>query len=322
MARFLARRAAGSLLLLYLLLTVLFFLLHLAPGKPMALFANPQAPREHRERLLHLYGLDRPLGERYLAWLRAVVLDGDWGTSFTDQRPVVKVLGEALPATLLLATAATLVDYGLALVLGVAAARRREGGFDHAIRAASLFLYSLPVFWLGLMTILLFAYLVPLFPAGHMRSPWAADLPWAARQLDLAWHLALPALVLGISSCGGTLRLLRSSLLAVLSQDYITAARARGLRERRVLFVHALRNAAGPLVQLFGVSFPLVLNGALVLEVVFSWPGVGRVLFNAILGNDYPVVLAGTALSGALVVAGTLAADLLHAALDPRLRHG
>jgi peptide/nickel transport system permease protein len=214
------------------------------------------------------------------------------------------------------------VDFGLALPLGLAAVRRRDGRLDHGIRAVSLLLYSLPTFWLGLMAILVFTFLVPLFPAGHLRSAGAADFSWGARQLDLAWHLALPALVLGVSSCGGTLRVLRASLLEVVGRDYITAARARGLPERRVLFVHALRNAAVPMVQLFGVSFPLLLNGSLVLEVVFSWPGIGRLLFEAIFNHDYPLVLAGTALSGALVVAGTLAADLLHAAVDPRVRRG
>jgi peptide/nickel transport system permease protein len=319
MVRLLARRLASSLLLLFLLLTLLFFALHLAPGKPAALLVNPQASAEQRQRLVRLYGLDRPLAQRYLSWLGAA-LAGDFGTSYSHQRPAARVLAEALPTTLMLAAAATAVDLGLGLAFGVAAVRRREGALDHGLRAASLLLYSLPVFWLGLVAILLFAHLVPLLPAGHLRSARVDDLGWLGRQLDLAWHLALPALVLGLSLWGGTLRLLRASLLEVLGQDYITAARARGLPERRVLWVHALRNAALPLVQLFGVSFPLLLNGSLVVEVVFSLPGIGRLLFEAILNNDYPLVLAGTALSGSVVVAGTLASDLLHAVVDPRLR--
>lgn len=320
MTAYLLRRAAASLLLLFLLLTVLFFLLHLAPGDPVELISDPRMPPEQRQALAHLYGLDRPLGEQYLAWISDVVLHGDWGASFIHRRPAARVLLEALPATALLAVAALLVDYSLALLFGMIAARRRETAADHAIRAGSLFFYSLPAFWLGLMATLLFAYAWPLFPAGHMRSAGGYALPWAARQLDLLWHLALPAGVLGVAMTGATIRLLRGSLLEVLGQDYVLAARARGLPERRVLFVHGLRNAAVPLVQLFGFTLPALLNGALVIEVVFSWPGVGRVLFNAILTNDYPLILAGTALSGTLVVMGNFLADLLHAAVDPRVR--
>lgn len=320
MTAYLLHRAAASLLLLFLLLTVLFFLLHLAPGDPEELLSTPRMTPEQRQAVERLYGLDRPLGEQYLAWISGVVLRGEWGASFIHRRPAAQVLIEALPATALLAVAALFVDYSLALLFGVIAARRRETGADHAIRVGSLFFYSLPAFWLGLMAILLFSYLCPLLPAGHMRSPGGYALPWAARQLDLLWHLALPAGVLGVAMTGGTIRLLRGSLLEVLGQDYILAARARGLPERRVFLVHGLRNAAVPLVQLFGFTFPALLNGVLVIEVVFSWPGVGRVLFNAILSNDYPLVLAGTALSGTLVVLGNFLADLLHAAVDPRIR--
>lgn len=321
MTAFLLRRTAASLLLLFLLLTLLFFLLHLAPGEPSLLFENPRLPQEQRQRLARLYGLDRPLHEQYLAWLSAVALHGDWGVSFTHRRPVTRVLGEALPPTFLLAVTALLINYSLGLTFGMVAARRRESTWDHAIRGASLLVYSLPVFWLGLMAVLLFAYAWPILPASHMRSPLAQDLPWAARQLDLLWHLVLPAAVLGISSCGSTVRLLRNSLLETLGQDYIRTARAKGLTERRVILVHGLRNAAVPLLQLLGLSLPALLNGSLVIEVIFAWPGVGRAIYTAITTNDYPLVLAATALSGGLVVAGSLLADLLHAAVDPRVRH-
>ncbi len=321
MTGFLLRRTAASLLLVFLLVTVLFFLLHLAPGEPAELFINPRTSPERQAQLIALYGLDRPLAEQYLRWLGAVALTWDWGSSFTHGRPVTRVLAEALPNTLLLALTAFAIDLGLSLVLGLVAARRRESGWDHAIRSGSLLLFAVPVFWLGLMAILLFAYVLPVFPAGHMLSADASQLSGWRRAGDLAWHLVLPATVLALSSFGGNLRLLRSSLLEILDQDYIRMARAKGLSERRVLLVHALRNASVPLLQLAAVSLPLMLNGSLALEVVFSWPGVGRILFGAINGADYPLILAGTALSGALVVAGSLAADLAHAALDPRVRH-
>jgi peptide/nickel transport system permease protein len=317
---YLLRRLAASLLLVLLLVSLLFFLLHLAPGDPAELIADPGMPPEQHQRLVHLYGLDRPLGEQYLIWLSAVVLHWDWGTSFIHHRPAARVLAEALPATLLLATAALLVDYGLGLLFGVISARRRERAADHLIRGVSLFVFSMPTFWLALMAVLLFAYLWPLLPASHMHAAGADHLPWAARQADLLWHLVLPAAVLGTGSCGATIRLLRGSLLEALGQDYVRTARAKGLSERRVVLVHALRNAVVPLIQVFGYSFPALLNGSLVVEVIFSWPGVGRVLFTALNTNDYPLVLAGTALTGTLVVAGSFLADLLHAIADPRVR--
>jgi peptide/nickel transport system permease protein len=320
MVAYLLRRLAVSLLLLLLLLSLLFFLLHLAPGDPTTLLASPEAPRAEREQLIRVYGLDRPLPEQYLSWISAVLFSWDWGTSFVQGRPVTRMIAEALPNTLLLAVSASAVDYGVGLLLGVLAAVRRQRLTDHVIRVLSLLLFSLPVFWLALMAILLFSYLVPVLPAGHMASPGADDLAPLARLGDLAWHLLLPALVLGLTATGGTVRVMRNSMLEVLEQDYMRTARAKGLTERRVLLVHGLRNAIVPLVQLFGLSFPLLLNGALVIEVVFSWPGLGRMTFEAIQSSDYPVVLATTALSGALVLAGNLLADLLHAAVDPRVR--
>ncbi len=320
MGPFVLRRLAASALLLLLLLTLTFFLLHLAPGDPAFLVVDPRASPEVQERLEEFYGLDRPLGEQYARWL-AALLSGEWGDSFTHQRPVTAVLAGAVPPTLLLAGAALAVQYALGVGLGIAAARRAGSPADHLIRIVSLVLYSLPVFWLGLMAILALGLAWPVFPAGGLRSVGAGALPPAARLFDLLHHLALPALVLGGASSGRVARFARNSLLEVLGEDYIRAARARGLSPRRVLWVHALRNAGVPLSQLLGLSLPFVLSGSLVVEVVFSWPGLGRLTFEAIRALDYPLVLAGTAWSGILVVGGSLLADLLHGVLDPRVRN-
>ncbi len=320
MLRFLLRRLATAAVLVFLLLTVLFFLLHLAPGEPAVLFSNPIATAEQRAQIIRLFQLDRPLWAQYLAWLQAVFVRWDWGSSYTHLRPVTRVLAEALPNTLILAAAATIIEYTLAFGLGVLAARRRESWLDHAIRGFSLLLFSVPIFWLGLMSVLVFSDRLGWLPAGHMYGPGGSSLPLWQRLPDLGWHLVLPAVLLGVTSCGVTIRVLRTSLLEVLGQDYVRTARAKGLSARRVLWVHALRNAAGPLAQLTGLSLPLMLNGSLALEVVFSWPGVGRVLFEAISSYDYPLILAGVALSGVLVTIGSLLADLLHAWVDPRVR--
>jgi peptide/nickel transport system permease protein len=320
MANFLLRRFAAALLLLFLVLTVTFFLVHVAPGDPVSLFQSRNLTAAQHAHLLHLYGLDRPLAVQYLDWLSAVALHGDWGISLAAQRPVAALVAEALPATLLLAGTALALQYGLGLLLGVAAARRPGTAADHLIRFFSLLVYSQPVFWLGLMAILLFAVTFPILPASHMHALGAGEMGTAARLADLARHLALPALVVGLHGAAQSARFVRGSLLEVLARDYVTAARAKGLSERRVVWVHGVRNALLPLIQVFALSLSGLLSGSVATEVVFAWPGIGRLTFDAILARDYPVVLATTALSAALVVGGNFLADLLQGWADPRLR--
>lgn len=320
MTGFLLRRLAASLLLLWLVLTVLFFLLHAAPGDPATtLLEGSRATREQRENLHRIFGLDRPVHERYLTWLGAVAR-GDWGVSLSQQRPVAAAIAEALPATLLLAGSALLVEYAASLLLGAVAARRSGTALDHGIRIVSLLIHSQPTFWLGLMAILLFSYVWPVLPAGHLHSVDADQMGPLGRWLDLARHMVLPALVLGLVSAGSTIRFVRASLLEVLGQDYVRTARAKGLAERRVLWVHALRNALTPVIQLFALTLPTLLNGSLVTETVFSLPGLGRLTFSAILARDYPLILGSTAFAASMVILGNLLADLLHALTDPRVR--
>jgi peptide/nickel transport system permease protein len=318
-AGYLLRRLTSSLLLLFLVATVVFFLVHIAPGDPTNIFEGRRITQEQREHLRHLYGIDRPLGEQYIRWLGALAR-GDLGISFAQQRPVAATIAEAFPATFLLATAAVLVEYGVALLLGIAAARRRDGAADHVIRVASLVLFSQPPFWLGLMLILLFAYVWPVLPASHMHSIDADLMSPLGRMLDLLRHLILPALALGLYNAGSTLRFVRGSLIEVMGMDYIRTARAKGLSERRVVWVHGLRNALTPLVQLFAVTFPALLNGAVLTEIIFSWPGLGRLSLGAIFSRDYPLMLGITLFGALLVILGNLLADLLQAAVDPRVR--
>ncbi|MFL6196395.1 MAG: ABC transporter permease [Thermoanaerobaculia bacterium] len=318
---FLLRRLGASFLLLLLVLTTVFFVLHLIPGDPIQGFeSDSRLTAEQRQHLLEIYGLDRPLPVQYLAWLSSVALRWDWGTSLSQQRAVSAALGEAVRPTALLVGAALAVEYLAALLLGVAAALKRGSTLDHAIRFFSLLLYSQPPFWLGLMAILLFSYVWPVLPASHMHSVDADLLSPAGRLLDLLRHLALPALTLGLWNAGGTSRFLRASLIEVMSQDYIRAARAKGLSERRVVWIHGLRNATVPLIQVFAISLPALLSGSLIMEVVFSWPGFGRLIFLAIQTRDYPLVLGVTALSATAVILGNLLADVLHALTDPRAR--
>jgi len=320
MASYAFKRLASAALLLVLVLSFTFFFVHLVPGDPTFIIDDPRLSPEDREALRRLYGLDRPLAEQYLIWMRAVVLEGDWGVSYVHLRPVQKVIAERVPATLLLSGVALGLQFALGMFLGVAAARRANTHADHLIRMFSLLFYSLPIFWTGLMALLLLSHRWSLFPAGHMTSVNAATLPPVARLADLLYHLTLPVLVLVLGGAGVVARFTRNSLLEVLQQDYIRTARAKGLSERRVIWVHAMKNAATPLVQLMGLSLPFLLSGSLVVEVVFSWPGLGRLTYDSIQGRDYPVILATTAMAGALVIAGNFLADMVHAAIDPRVR--
>jgi peptide/nickel transport system permease protein len=319
MTRFLLRRIAVSLLLFLLVLTFVFFLLRLIPGSPVQISEERSLSEAQRQNLRRIYGLDQPLWVQYETWLRRAA-SGDLGTSISQQRPVATALREAFPPTAALALAALTVEYGVGLLAGLFAARRPGSGFDHTLRVAGLVIHSLPVFWFGLMAILVFAYAFPLFPASHMRSSGAEDLGAWQRTLDLAHHLALPALVLGLANAGGTARVIRGRFLEVLGQDYIRTARASGLSERRVLGVHALINICGPIVQLLSLSVPALLSGTLVTEIVFAWPGLGRMTFNALLSRDYPLILAAAGLTAGLVLVCNLAADLALAAIDPAVR--
>jgi peptide/nickel transport system permease protein len=317
---YLLRRLAAAALLLWLVLTATFVLLRLVPGSPVVILSDLPIPRQQKLDLIHAYGWDRPLPEQYLRWLGAVVLHGDWGISYAQLRPVSGVVAEALPATLLLAAAALLIEYGVGLALGVAAARRSGSALDKSIRVVMLLLYSQPLFWLGLMAILLFSYRLGWLPASHMHSVGADEMGSGERLADLGKHLLLPAMTLGLAQAGGAARFVRASLLDVMGRDYIRTARAKGLPERRVVWVHGMRGALVPVIQLLALSVTGLLSGALITEVVFAWPGLGSLTFDAILARDSPVLLATTAISAILVVGCNLIADLLHAAADPRVR--
>lgn len=317
MGRYLLRRALISLVLLWVVLTATFLVLHLAPGDPIERFADPRVPRAQLAELRTLYGLDRPLPVQYGVWLVAAVRL-DWGISFQHQRPVRAVLARRLPPTLLLGAAAFSVQAAVGMALGIFAAKRPNRFGDHATRALSLALYSLPAFWLAVMLSLLFTGMFPVLPSGGMTSVFARDWTLVARAGDLLEHLILPALALGLPLAAPVARLLRNGLIEELGKEYVMAARARGLSERAV-FLRALRGAAVPLVQVTGLSLPALLGGSVVIESVFSWPGLGATAYDAILSRDYPLVLALTAFTGGLVIAGNLAADIALAALDPRV---
>lgn len=269
-------------------------------------------------------GLDEPLHVQYLKWLGAF-FTGDFGYSFSQHRPVGAAIGDALPNTLLLGGVSLTLIFALGCAAGVVQAVRQYSLTDDALTFAALFLYSVPGFWLALMLILLVsAPWMPdalRLPISGMTSVGHDALGFWGRLADRARHLVLPSVALGLASAAGVARYARGAMLEVIGEDYVRTARAKGLSRTRVILKHALRNALLPVISLFGLYLPLLFGGAVVIEVVFSWPGMGRLLYNGILARDYPLVMAATFLFGVLVVAGNLASDLLYAAADPRVRY-
>lgn len=317
MKRVILRRLLTVVPVVWLVLTATFFVVHAAPGSYADTIDNPRLSPQARQALRAHYGLDRPLADQYVSWLRAT-LGGDLGTSFMYKEPVADVLARSLPPTLVLGGTALAITLLLGLALALAAVRRPHGWADRTIGVLSLGIYGMPSFWLAGMLILVFSLSLGWFPASHMRS--VGTLGGPSRFLDLLHHLALPAACLGLVGAAGTSRYLRSTLLDIRQSRFILAARARGLPEHRVLLVHALRPALMPVVTLIGLSLPVLVSGSVVVETVFSWPGMGQVLFNAARARDVPLLLGGTLLATAGVIVGNLVADVLYAIVDPRSR--
>ena len=310
MARFLARRILQSALLLFAIMTASFFLVRLTPGGPAAaLLESPRTTPETLERIRERFGLNDPLPIQYLKWLRNVAVL-DFGRSYSRNLPVVDVVAERVGPTLQLG----LASYAIGLIgvpLGVYAAGRRGRLGDGVVRFLTVVGISVPAWWLGLSLIVLLNSWLGWFPNGQ----------GAADPLDRLRHIALPAILLGLGGIVTFTRYVRSEVLEVLGQDYVRTARAKGLDERMVQWAHVLRNAFIPVVTLLGYLLPGVLSGAIVIETIFNWPGMGRLFYEAALSRDYPLLLGMLMLGTILTILGTLLADVGYGLVDPRVRY-
>jgi peptide/nickel transport system permease protein len=323
---YVVRRLLGAVLLVISVATLIFFVIHLAPGDPATLYIGQNVPPEVIERIRTGLGLDDPLLVRYWKWLTAF-LTGDFGYSFARSQPVADVLRETLPPTLVLAGSALVLTFLVGIAMGVFQAMRHRRPSDRILSVTSLFFYSMPSFWLGLMLMLLFS-----LKAHEWGLPWALPptgmtsvdhefMGFWARMGDRVAHLVLPVATLTLVMSAGIARYTRGQMLEVIRQDYIRTARAKGLRERTVIMKHAFRNSLLPVITLFGLYLPLLFSGAVLVEVIFSWPGMGRVMVDSIFQRDYPVVMATSFMFALVVVIGSLVADVLYAVADPRIRY-
>jgi peptide/nickel transport system permease protein len=319
--RYIARRLAQAAVIVAIVATITFALIHLAPGDPFsAVIDNPNVSEKVRQTLRAQYGLDRPLPEQFTRYVDALA-HGQLGWSFSHERPVAEVLASALPNTLLLMSVALVASFTLGILIALIQVARRGSATDHALSAASLFFFSMPDFWLALLALITFTYWLPIFPVGGAVDPVMHEyLGWGGRVVDRLKHLILPALTLTVLAAPGVARYQRAALLDVLPADYIRTARLKGLTEREILRRHALRNALLPIISLIGLSFPALLTGAFFIEKIFAWPGMGLAVVSAIGTRDYPLVVGGVIVGSIVVTLGSLVADLLYAWADPRLR--
>lgn len=325
MTGYLVRRLAAAVATFLGTTTVVFLLLHAVPGEPAALYAGfrpgTPVPAAVLEEIRAEYGFEGPVWRRYARWI-AAASRLDFGTSLVDRRPVLDRIAETLPLTLQLNLAALLLSIAVAYPLGVAAARRPGTLLDRAVGTGVFVLFSIPAFWAALLLIEIFSLRLGILPLLGAGSVGAESLPFGARLADRISHMILPVLVLSYGQAALLVRYVRSAFREVLSEEYIVAARARGVSEAAAVHRHALGNALVPIVSLLAVLVPALVSGTVIVEQIFQWDGTGKLFFASILARDYPTILGLTTLGALATVLATFLADLVYGLVDPRLRAG
>jgi peptide/nickel transport system permease protein len=318
-SRYFASRAVQTIVTLALMSLVVFLLIGLMPGDPIDLMiaGDPNMKAEDAVRLRAAYGLDKPLIDRYLAWA-SEALQGNFGYSRSFGQPVFDILWPRLLNTLLLAGTAFVLSVAIALPLGIWAAAHPRSRTDYLINLFCFAGISTPPFWLALLLITLFAVSLGWLPAGGMAN-LRPDTPWTAALTDQFRHLVLPVTTLTLIQIGAYTRFMRGAMIEALRQDYVRTARAKGAPERTVLWRHAFANALAPVLTVLALSFGSLFSGAVITETMFSWPGMGKAIYQAVLDNDYNLALVGLLVATAATIAGNLLADLGYAWVDPRV---
>lgn len=316
---YVGKRILQAAITLLLASMLCFAIVQLAPGSFLDTLREAQLPPEEIAKYEEQFGLNKSAIAQYGLWLRNIVFHFDFGISFASLRPVSGLLVERVRATLLLAFSSIVLTWAIAIPLGIIAAVNQNRPLDRGLRTLAYFGQGFPSFITALLLLIFAQFTSPLFPVGGMTSIDFATLSLPGKILDIGWHLILPTLALSITSFAGLQRLARGELLDVLRQDYIRTARAKGLPENRVIYVHALRNAVNPLITLLGFEFASLLSGAFITENFFSWPGLGRLVLQAVLSQDLYLVMASLMVGALMLIIGNLLADLMLKAVDPRI---
>lgn len=321
MSKYIARRLVQMVVVLLGISIISFAIMQLAPGDPIELLADRNATPAEKAHIRSLYGLDEPLPVQYFNWI-SQVLKGDFGNSFVTGKPVLQMILERLPATLTLNFWAMIIIYALAIPIGMISALRQYSWFDHIVTTLAFLGRALPQFWFALMLIYLVGMRVDYIQIAGMSTygiDWGST-PFFEVLSDRISYMILPLIVLAFSGMAGIARYMRASMLDVVHQDYIRTARAKGLPEKKVVINHAFRNALLPIVTLIGFELPILFSGSVVIETIFSWPGVGLLAVNSIFQRDYMVVMAFNMLGAVMTVIGMFLADLLYVVVDPRIK--
>jgi peptide/nickel transport system permease protein len=318
MTRFVIQRILLSFLIIWGVLTLTFIIIHLAPGDPAAMYVDPEIPPDVVENIRKQMGLNESISDQYLKWMREC-LTGNLGISFSYKKPVSRLILETIPNTLQLTLLVFALQLFFGIIIGVFTAVRRNSVFDLSINSILIFLYSFPGFWLALMFILIFSYTLGWLPSSQMTT-WGISGNFMVLLLDRIKHLILPVFVLTIHYTAYTARFIRGSFGEVLDQDYMRTAIAYGLKPAQIYFKYALKNSLLPVVTLLGIYLPFLWGGAVVIEYIFAWPGMGRLTVEAIFAHDYPLILGSTIIAALTVVVGNFLSDLLYALVDPRIK--
>lgn len=318
---YVVKRLLQALLTIFLASALSFFVMKFSPGDYIdTLRQNPKISPARVEEIRIQFGLDKSWPEQFGFWLKQILTKGDFGTSFVYQRSVSSLLWERIPATLLLAIASLIITWAIAIPLGIVAAMKQNQITDKILQLLSYIGQGFPSFITALVLLFFAQITSPLFPVGNMTSINHGELTFLGKILDIGWHAILPLIALSITSFAGLQRIMRGQLLDVLRQDYIQTARAKGLPENRVIYVHALRNAINPLITLLGFELASLLSGAFITENFFNWPGLGKLTLQAVLAKDQYLVMASLVMSVFLLIVGNLVADLILKAVDPRIQ--
>jgi peptide/nickel transport system permease protein len=323
MLQYLARRLLMMVPLLIGITVITFIVIHLAPGNPVevAVEMNPKASAQARENLRKLYGLDKPLYVQYINWVtRFAKLD--FGDSYADGRPVWDKIKERLPVTITINVLELLVAFIVAMPMGIISAVKRNSLLDKSTTVTVFLGFSIPSFWLGLLLMILFGVQLGWLPISGLQSLDASNYGFVALQLDRLRHIVLIVFIGAFGSLAGISRYVRSNMLEVVRQDYIRTARAKGLKERDVIYKHALRNAMMPVITILGLSLPALIGGSVILEYLFAIPGMGQLFWASVTARDYPLVMGNLVIGAFLTLVGNMLADISYAMVDPRVKIG
>ena len=324
MLNYTLRRLAYLVPTLLGITVVTFFIVNLTPGDPITALrggmVQARISPEAYDQMLSLYGLDKPIHVRYFTWLKRL-MTLDFGDSFRNQRPVTELILERLPATLILNIASLFIALLISIPLGLYSALRQNSLFDKINGAVLYMLYSLPDFWVALLLIILFGVKLKLLPIFGMETIHSQDLGFVEYWADRIRHMILPTVCLTYGSLAFLSRFVRGSTLEVIQQDYVRTARAKGLKEDTIVYGHVFRNTLIPILTLMGLLLPTLISGSIILEAIFSWPGIGALFYESVLARDYPTIMGLSFITSLLVLLSTLLADLLYAWADPRVTY-